>query len=371
MSPGWRIWSQFSHYPRDLRATDFHRTVSTLLSGSPGVSPATSCSELGPDPAAARAHAAETYARLVPLLAQQLRVRLSPDGGRNFPAGKHSRPLAPIRPQLPNRPSTISTYDADGKSQVLFLDFDVALAALPHAQALAHVDEHAAAATALLEKCGGRAISTVSPSGGRHVIVRWAVPLPFDELLRLTRALAVRFPTLDAQPMAGRQGQIRPPGALHKIHRGQLTGYMTLTMPIEQAEEILRRPCGATVWIALQQELTAELAHLDTAAPGAPATWTGSATASEAGRTCPDCQAVVDIPLDIDGHPGSHAPAAPAHSGPKPSAWPSSAIGRHSAPPPLHNPDSACSTAWPPPDTGSASSTSACRKAPGPALPGY
>ncbi|WP_346158125.1 hypothetical protein [Nonomuraea recticatena] len=238
----------------------------------------------------------------MPLLAQQLHVRLSPDGGKNFPAGKHSRPLAPLRPQLPSKPSTISVYDTDGRGQVLFLDFDVTRAVgLPRAQAVARVTEHAQAAIALIEQCGGRAISTLSPSGGRHVIIRWSSPLPWTELLRLTRSLAVRFPTLDVQPMASRKGQIRPPGALHKIDRGQLTGWMTLTMPIEQAERILRHPCGSKVWVALQQELTAELAQVDSPSTGSPS-WT-TTTAGEAGRTCPDCDAVVDVPLDADGYP--------------------------------------------------------------------
>ncbi|WP_219510921.1 hypothetical protein [Nonomuraea ceibae] len=271
------------------------------MSGLVDVSPVPLRPATEADWATATAHATETYARLVPLLAQQLRIRISPDGGKSFPGGKHTRPLAPVRPQLPDKPSTIDLFTPEATSQVLWLDFDVARTpGHPDSSATDLVAKHAQGVLDLITRCGGRAIHTLSPSGGRHLIIRWSAPLPHDELLRLARALKHRFPSLDLNPLS-RGGQIRPPGARHKIHRGRLTGFVLLTMPIEQAEHILHRPCGANVWTALQQELTTELALLD-----APATRTGampSLTAGEAGRTCPDCDIVIDIPLDIDGHP--------------------------------------------------------------------
>ncbi|MBG0818438.1 hypothetical protein [Planomonospora sp. ID82291] len=249
------------------------------------------------------AEAVETWARIAPLIAGRLRVRVSPDGGHSFPDGLHSRPLAPYHPQLPNRPATVSIYGDDGQGRVLVADLDVGRAltggATP-AEAAAQVAAEADALVELVERCGGRAITDLSPSGGRHVYIRWSRRLPWQELRRVTRALARRFPTIDVKPMSGPAGQIRPPGAMHKIKDGRPTGYMRLTVPVEEAEQILKRPCGAKVWAALQQELTAELAAVEAVSPGAAAD--GPALA-EAGRTCPACGTVVDVALDADGYP--------------------------------------------------------------------
>ncbi|WP_189243721.1 hypothetical protein [Planobispora rosea] len=248
----------------------------------------------------------------MPLLAGRWRVRLSPDGGHTFPDGRHTRPLAPLRPQLPSRPATISVYDDTGHGRLIVTDHDVKRALPPgitpdiaspqqRAQAIARITAEADAVVALITRCGGRAIVDVSPSGGRHVYIRWARALPWRELRRITRALARRFPTIDTAPMSGPAGQIRPPGAPHRIIDGQLTGYLRLTTPVEEAEQILRRPCGGKVWNALCQELTAELASLDGAGLGHPLG--GAAELAEAGRTCPACGTVVEAPLDRQGHP--------------------------------------------------------------------
>ncbi|TMR22461.1 hypothetical protein ETD86_11475 [Nonomuraea turkmeniaca] len=265
----------------------------------------------------------------MPLVAQRLRIRLSPDGGKSFPDGKHSRPLSAHRPRQPSAPSTIALYTDESEGRVLAADFDVSAAlgqGLSHEDAVALVAWEAAQLVELVERCGGRAVTVRSPSGGRHVWVRWQRLMPRRELARLTRALAVRFTTLDIKPMC-RSGQIRPPGALHKTVAGEITGYMLLTVPVEEAEQILRRPCGHSVWARLHQELTAELAALDGSPASQSAGNDAAVTASmpgASGRTCPRCDQDVDVPLDDDGHPW-----LPRHGGPRPLSPGMEALARH------------------------------------------
>ncbi|WP_346103623.1 hypothetical protein [Nonomuraea maheshkhaliensis] len=212
----------------------------------------------------------------------------------------------------------MALYTDDGEGRVLAADLDVSAAltqGLSYQDAIALVAREAAAIVELVERCGGQAVTVRSPSGGRHVWVRWQRLLPRRELARLTRALAIRFTTLDIRPMC-RSGQIRPPGALHKTMAAQITGYMLLTIPVDEAERILRRPCGPSVWARLHQELSAELATIDSAHAGHPTGSGSPPTASmpgAAGRTCPRCDQVVDVPLDDDGHPW-----LPRRGGPRP-----------------------------------------------------
>lgn len=268
---------------------------------------------------AARDLAAETFARITPLLAQTLRIRHSPNGGEDFPGGVHERPLSPHRPKLPDRPTAIAVFDrARGEGRLLVADLDVTKAQATGLTRQAATELVATEATALIEliqRCGGRAISDVSPSGGRHVYIRWARPLPWPDLRDIAHALAQRFISFDTSPMSGPAAQIRTPGSLHKFAAGgsgRLSGYLRLTIPIADAEAILRRPCGPKVWAALQEELTAERAVLaagrrprssSSAEPGSDddqtvrdaAAWSGS------GQTCPSCAAIIDVPLDNAG----------------------------------------------------------------------
>ena len=58
-------------------------------------------------------------------------------------------------------------------------------------------DAQAAELGQLLERLGGRCITDVSPSGGRHVYVLFAAALPWLELRDVARALTLRFPSID------------------------------------------------------------------------------------------------------------------------------------------------------------------------------
>jgi hypothetical protein len=232
---------------------------------------------------------------MAPLLAGDRFMRLSPDGGRTFPkwwdgSGRRRRQVA-LSTQLPNEPASVSVYDeAAGTGHKLCLDFDVSKAKL-----LAWVSDpvdkvtlDAAACSALLERCGFEPIADRSPTGGRHLYVRIAQPLPWTELRDTVRALAQRFPTIDPSPHLHAGGQIRIPGSGHKLQYGQLTGWMTLTTPLSEAV--------AAAWNTLQGDLTAEYAAIGL---------DSLTLASAAARAGVDAvlDDLADLPRDDDGAP--------------------------------------------------------------------
>ncbi|MEV0149999.1 MULTISPECIES: hypothetical protein [unclassified Nonomuraea] len=193
----------------------------------------------------------------MPLLAQAPRVRYSADGGQNFPARYERR----LTRALPNRPTTIPTFNrAAGTGRMLLTDHDVSRArALGVADPVGRVAAEAAGVVAAVERCGGRSIVVLSPSGGRHTITLFDQDRPWTELYALACALARRFPTIDISPMSNAAGQVRPPGSPHKVRDGRLTGYMRLAMPLPEALDVAARPGGARVWERLHDELAVEL----------------------------------------------------------------------------------------------------------------
>ena len=100
---------------------------------------------------------------------------------------------------------------------------------------------------------GARYVADVSPSGGRHVYVLFAAPLPWRELRDAARALSERFPAIDPAPMSSLGGQISPRGARHKSG-----GWRVLFMPLSEARAAAERPNEAGVWNALLTEFAAE-----------------------------------------------------------------------------------------------------------------
>ncbi|MFG1857535.1 helix-turn-helix domain-containing protein [Actinomadura geliboluensis] len=258
--------------------------------------------------AAAATAAAETWARItVPYIAQRPVMRGSRDGGKTFPrqSGSGYRYEVALRPELPNRPTTVPTGDREtGTTRIMVLDLDTSrvppAAAADRSKAIEAVAERAAA---LIDECGGRSLIVASPSGGRHVYVFWAAPRPFNEVRLLIKALARRFhPVVDTSPMEHTDGQIRGPGSPHKSVNGRMTGYMRLTCSLAQAEAICARPCGADVWDALHVELAAELEAI------------GGGSSYEARHA-----QAPDAPLDTHCHPywprlGGHKPLAPTYA---------------------------------------------------------
>ena len=120
------------------------------------------------------------------------------------------------------------------------------------------VDHQAAELAELLERLGVRHITDVSPSGGRHVYVLFAAPLPWLELRDAARALALRFPAIDTAPMSNLGGQISPPGSRHKSG-----GWRVLSMPLEDARAAAESPNGPETWAPLLTELAAELREVE------------------------------------------------------------------------------------------------------------
>jgi hypothetical protein len=120
----------------------------------------------------------------------------------------------------------------------------------PAAELAAQAEELAG----LVARCGGQVLADVSPSGGRHVFIVFAAPLPWLELRDVARALALRFPSIDPAPMSSLGGQISPPGARHKSG-----GWRVLSTSLEDVGAAVERPNGPEVWASLLAELVAEL----------------------------------------------------------------------------------------------------------------
>lgn len=184
----------------------------------------------------------DVWRTLAPRLAARGRMRVSRDGGRNYPRrGERS-----VTGRLPNQPAAVLIYDDNGCAPVLCLDLDVAKGSL------ADVDRDFDALGGLLRRCGLRWFSDRSPNGGRHLYVPFAHPVPFHEAVTVTRALTARTPTLDPVPMLGlTDGCIRPPGARHKSG-----GHQQLDGPLSTAQGVLAAPNSPRGWTALTTNLT-------------------------------------------------------------------------------------------------------------------
>ena len=205
-------------------------------------------------------HAAEAAWRSVtPSIAGAPHVRVSRDGGRTYPA----RRAGPLPAAPPDQPSAVPVYDpGSGTGRMLALDLDPGRARYS-ADPAAEVEHQAAELGQLLERLGGLVLADVSPSGGRHVFILFAAPLPWLELRDLCRALALRFPSIDTAPMSSLGGQISPPGARHKSG-----GWRVLSTPVDIARAAVEYPNGPDVWAALLDEVAAELREVEGAAAG-------------------------------------------------------------------------------------------------------
>jgi DNA-binding transcriptional ArsR family regulator len=205
--------------------------------------------------AQAAAAAAEAWRAITPSIAGTPHVRISRDGGRTYPARQARR--LPADP--PGQPCTVPVYDpGSGTGRILALDLDPGRGRGPGDPAT-QVRTQAEGLAGLVTRLGGRFVADVSPSGGRHVFVVFAAPLPWRELRDVARALSERFPAVDPSPMSSLGGQISPPGARHKSG-----GWRVLSMPPSEARAAVEHPNGPEVWAALLTEFAAELHHVET-----------------------------------------------------------------------------------------------------------
>jgi hypothetical protein len=215
-----------------------------------------------------RAAAEASWHAVTPLIAGTPHVRTSKDGGRTYPA----RWAGPLPAEPPQQPCTVAVYDpGSGTGRLLALDLDPARSGCldtdtqqeRRQDGTAEVSRQAAELGRLLERLGGQVLADVAPSGGRHVYVLFAAPLPWLELRDLARAVSLRFPAVDPAPMAGLGGQISPPGARHKSG-----GWRLLSGSLQDAAAAAGQPNGPAVWAALLTEFAAELRLLEPDASG-------------------------------------------------------------------------------------------------------
>jgi DNA-binding transcriptional ArsR family regulator len=203
----------------------------------------------------------EVWAALAPLLAGRPRVRLSRDGGRNYPL-RNERDLTEA---LPAQPAAPLIHAADGTCRTLCLDFD---AKGPDGERAVLSDVHTV--SALLHEAGAAWIRDRSPSGGRHLYVPLAAPLAFHRARELVEAIALMAPTLDPSPHRGiRHGCIRMPGAVHRSG-----GHQELEMSLDDALAVATHPNGPDAIARLWDELTEQRHLAQVAREGEGEDWT-------------------------------------------------------------------------------------------------
>ena len=194
-------------------------------------------------------------------LAGRSRVRVARFNGRR---GRWEYPRTrevDLTADIPREPAAVLLYNSHGFCRTLALDVDVEGtegAALTHRL------------VALLQRCGGSVIVDRSPAGRHHVYLPLRDGLSAVEAAELARAVARRFPGVDAQPhvTGAESGCIRPPGSVHK--RG---GFQELVTDLDTARRVLLVRNGSDVLGALRRVLSEEIAQIrrDQMALAAPA----------------------------------------------------------------------------------------------------
>jgi len=173
------------------------------------------------------------------------RMRVSRDGGRNYPRSRERD----LTTAVPNQPAAVRLYDAQGDARCLVADLDVSRGGQHQ------VDQDLARLRSLVERCGGRAFTDHSPNGGRHLYLPLAQPVGYDQLRAVMLALAALLPSLDITPGVNlTDGCIRPPGARHKTG-----GWQRLDGPLSVAQALAGRPNSPRVWSALTEALRPQM----------------------------------------------------------------------------------------------------------------
>ena len=186
--------------------------------------------------------AAAVWRALAPLIAGQPLMRLSRDGGKNYP----ERNVRRLTGELPGVPAAVQITGKDGRVATLCLDLDSSRGA---------VEEDAAGLRTLFQACGLRWIEDCSPSGGMHFYLPLAQRIDFTAARTVVEALARRFSSLDPGPhQSAKTGCIRVPGSPWK--RG---GYQELTQPFSEAYDVARRRNAAEAYEVLRSALKEEL----------------------------------------------------------------------------------------------------------------
>ena len=226
------------------------------------------------------------WARLAPRLAARGRVRISRDGGRNYPR-RYERRVTTV---LPAQPAALLVYDDQGCAPVFVVDLDAK-------DARGRVERDFRALTGLLERAGLRSwFSDHSPSGGRHVYVPLAQPVPFTEARQVAELLGRRLSSADPSPLRSiASGCLRPPGARHRTG-----GHQVLEGTLEDAERALDHPNEPAAWRRFADELGRHAGPLVAGASEQPRTAPGDGPRGDVDE---DAASVALTPLPGHTHP--------------------------------------------------------------------
>lgn len=212
----------------------------------------------------------EDWSALAHLVGQRDKMRLSKDR-KKFPAQGQTA----LTVDTPRYPAAVYTYDLQGCTRMFVVDLDAPkphrgetkitrteqceTGGLPDSQVVsvgtgnADVERDCAAIAQLVADCGGRVFTDRSPSGGRHVYIPLAKPVPFHEARSFALDLAAKFPTMDATPMLNiGHGLIRPPGSPHKTG-----GHQRLDGNLDEAVALATEGNPLDVWRRLRTAVPA------------------------------------------------------------------------------------------------------------------
>ncbi|PRB66720.1 hypothetical protein CQ011_17485 [Arthrobacter sp. MYb213] len=220
---------------------------------------------------------------------------------------------------VPDTPWAVYLADTDGLFHLLGIDLDAKndeQAALAGAEALM-ISRH-------LDAVGiEHVVCQSGQSGGRHVWVAMAEPLPRDEVLLLRHALKLVATRLDHNSLTNpATGCLRPPGSLHrdgsyseplKGHLGTLLNPSTTAAQIQAVIERLETVAAS----AHQLKLSAAGVEASVAISSSPGQRSTRRPGSGTGKTVGTMQAHPDLPIDEHGMPylpGIKRPKLPAAS---------------------------------------------------------
>ncbi len=176
------------------------------------------------------------------------RIVRKDDGTRR---ASYDRGETPITSALPTAPAAVLLYDspdrATARIRVLAFDLDAKqrIDGAPAGRRAAARDAVLIAET--VERAGGACVVSAGPTGGHHVWIPLACPLPLAQAAALAHALRQVCPTIDPAPLGNAAtGCMRPPGSPHAAG-----GFQALLTPLPEAVACLDNPNRSGVLDAL------------------------------------------------------------------------------------------------------------------------
>jgi len=196
---------------------------------------------------------------LAPMIAGRPRVRLGVRTGRPGEFTYPQRAERPLTAALPSAPAAVRLADKRGCIRTLCFDLDVG----EHGAHQVEADRRTL--SAWLDSFGARYVTDKSPSGGHHIYVPLASPVPYRDAWEVVRALRSIAPSLDPSVFNSVHGCIRPPGA-----RWKHGGYQLLLGDIDEASFILSTRNAESLWLSIWSNLEQERHEIGMDEPAAP-----------------------------------------------------------------------------------------------------